>query len=193
MTYEIKTVQSLDELKQVYSFAKAVIGQTAAKHMLASYQALFKTMPKLLIYAGRQGCIIGCALGRIERDHVRVGLVAVAERNRNQGVGTALLKELEAQARAAGHTTLILGASQAAEPFYLKCGLLRIYSCRSRSQPNSSNFGRSLAAIVSPGRRKTTTAGASCYCAHHRLTGSCKRATGARSQAARRRPCSSNS
>jgi len=33
-----------------------------------------------------------------------------------------MLKDLEAQSVKLGHTTLILGAAESAEPFYLKCG-----------------------------------------------------------------------
>ncbi len=121
MKYEIKTIQKLDELKQVYAFAAAVLGLPTAKHTIEYYTQQLAIAPMLLIYALSEGRIIGSVLGGIEDDHVLVGPVAVAESYRNRGVGSAMLRELEAQSKRLGYATLILGAAESAEDFYLKC------------------------------------------------------------------------
>jgi hypothetical protein len=76
----------------------------------------------LLAYALREGRIVGCVLASVEDDHVLVGPTAVAESYRHAGIGSALLREVEAQTKAIGHDTLMLGAAEEAEGFYLKCG-----------------------------------------------------------------------
>ena len=122
MKYEIDTIKSADELRQVYAFAIAVCGLPTATHTLEYYIEQFKVAPTLLIYVRREGRIIGCTLGSVDDDHVLVGPVAVAESYRNNGVGTAMMRSLEARAKAIGHTTLITGADEAEEPFFLKFG-----------------------------------------------------------------------
>ncbi len=122
MKYDLKFAQSVEELKQVYAFAVAVLGLPTAKHTLEYYTQQLAIAPTLLIYVRYEGRIIGCMMGSIEDDHVLVGPVAVAESYRGRGIGKAMVKELEARSKQLGHHTLILGAAEEAEPFYLKCG-----------------------------------------------------------------------
>ena len=122
MNYTLKSVESLDELKQVYAFAVSVLGLPTVRHTLERYMELFRITPQLMVVAWRHSLIVGCALAGIEEDHILVGPVAVAESVRRQGVGAAMLAEVERQAKALGHTTLILGALEEAEDFYLSCG-----------------------------------------------------------------------
>ncbi|MCL5995793.1 MAG: GNAT family N-acetyltransferase [Chloroflexi bacterium] len=122
MNFTLKSVESEDELKQVYAFATAVLGLPTAKHTLAYYDEQLDIAPQLMVYALRQSLIVGCGLASIEADHVLVGPVAVAESARRMGLGTALLAEIERQASALGQHTLILGALEEAENFYLHCG-----------------------------------------------------------------------
>jgi DNA-binding CsgD family transcriptional regulator/N-acetylglutamate synthase-like GNAT family acetyltransferase len=122
MNYTLKQVESLDELKQVYAFAASVLGLPTARHTLEYYVEQFRVTPQLMVTARRKSLIVGCVLASIEGDHVLVGPVAVAENVRRQGVGAAMLAEVERQAKALGQTTLILGALEEAEEFYLSCG-----------------------------------------------------------------------
>jgi len=122
MNYTVKPVESLDELKQVYAFAVSVLGLPTAKHTLDYYAGQLRIAPQLMVAAWRHSLVVGCALASIEKDHVLVGPVAVAESVRRQGVGTAMLAEVERQAKAMGQTTLLLGALEEAEDFYLSCG-----------------------------------------------------------------------
>jgi predicted GNAT family N-acyltransferase len=67
----------------------------------------------------RDGRPIGC--GRLLPDG-HVGRMAVVAEWRGRGVGTALLAELVALARAAGHARVALNAQTHAMPFYARCG-----------------------------------------------------------------------
>ena len=122
MNYTLKSIESVDELKQVYAFAVSVLGLPTAKHTLAYYTEQLRIAPQLMLAAWRHSLVVGCALASIEGDHVLVGPVAVAESARRQGVGAAMLGEVERQAKTLGQTTLILGALEEAEDFYLHCG-----------------------------------------------------------------------
>jgi DNA-binding CsgD family transcriptional regulator/N-acetylglutamate synthase-like GNAT family acetyltransferase len=122
MSYTLKQVESLDELKQVYAFATSVLGLPTARHTLEYYVEQFRVSPQLMVAARRQSLIVGCVLASIEGDHALIGPVAVAENVRRQGVEVAMLAEVERQAKALGQHTLILGALEEAEDFYLSCG-----------------------------------------------------------------------
>ena len=67
----------------------------------------------------RDGRPIGC--GRLLPDG-HIGRMAVVAEWRGRGVGTALLAELVALARAAGHARVALNAQTHAMPFYARCG-----------------------------------------------------------------------
>lgn len=120
--YAVRSVQTLDQLHRVWSFAAAILGLPAGKHTLEYYTEQFARSPQLLVFAASGERICGCILASVELDHVLIGAVAVAEDMRRRGIGAMMMGEVETQARQMGHHTLILGSLQEAEPFYLSCG-----------------------------------------------------------------------
>jgi predicted N-acetyltransferase YhbS len=121
--FQIKSVASLAELELVYSLAVSILGNMDDSiHTHAYYCDQYRQTPSLLVYAEKDGRVVGCILGSIERDHVLVGPTAVAAEVRGLGVGAALMRHLEEEARKLNQTTLILGSRQEAEGFYLRCG-----------------------------------------------------------------------
>jgi predicted N-acetyltransferase YhbS len=121
--FQVKTVASLADLDPVYRFAVSVLGNMDdSVHTLAFYQQQASQTPSLLVYARKDGRVIGCILGSIERDHVLVGPTAVAAEERGSGVGAAMMRRIEEEAKKLNQTTMILGSRQEAEGFYLRCG-----------------------------------------------------------------------
>ena len=121
--FAIKTTQTEDEVKQIFAFSISVLGDLEDTiHTLVYYLDHFHKTPGLLVYAENNGQVIGSTMGSIDGDHVHVGMVAVAPHARRLGIGLAMMERLEAEAKKLGQTTLILGARQEAEPFYLRCG-----------------------------------------------------------------------
>ena len=121
--YRVKTITDLSELDQVYNLAVSVLGNLDhTGHTLFFYREHAQLTPSLLIYVEQDGKVIGCVLGSIDEDHVLVGPVAVATEKRRMGVGTAMMQQIEKEAKSLGQTTLILGALQEAEGFYVQCG-----------------------------------------------------------------------
>ena len=121
--FQINTIASLAELDAVYRFAVSVLGaMDGSVHTLAYYREQFTKTPALLVYARQGGKITGCVLASIDGDHVLIGPTAVAEDARGRGVGAAMLRRVEREAKNLQQTTLILGSLQEAEGFYLRCG-----------------------------------------------------------------------
>ena len=122
LNFFVQTIQTLDQLQQVWSFAAPILGLPAGKHTLQYYTEQLAETPTLLVFAKRDNKICGCILSGIEDEHVLVGPVAVAKDSRRRGIGSAMMEEVETRARELGQNTLILGALEEAEPFYLSCG-----------------------------------------------------------------------
>jgi len=120
--FTVKTVQTLKQLEQVWAFAAPILSLPTGRHTLQYYIEQFAKTPQLLVFAEREGRICGCILANVEGDHILVGLVAVAGDSRRMGIGSAMMKAVEAGAREMGQHTLILAAREEAEPFYLSCG-----------------------------------------------------------------------
>jgi N-acetylglutamate synthase-like GNAT family acetyltransferase len=121
--YQVKTIETVAELERVYAFAVSILGELdPTGHSLDFYRKHFSITPSLLICVKRAGIVIGCALGSIDEDHILVGPTAVAAGEREQGIGSAMMRRLEEEAQKLGQTTLILGALREAESFYLRCG-----------------------------------------------------------------------
>ena len=65
MNYTLKSVESVDELKQVYAFAVSVLGLPTAKHTLAYYTEQLRVAPQLMLAAWRHSIVVGCVLAII--------------------------------------------------------------------------------------------------------------------------------
>jgi GNAT superfamily N-acetyltransferase len=122
LDFTVKTVQTLEQLAQVYSFAAPILNLPTGKHTLQYYTEQFARTPQLLVFAEWGDRICGCILASVEDDHILVGPVAVAEDSRRMGIGAVMMKEVETRVKEMGQSTLILGALEEAEPFYLSCG-----------------------------------------------------------------------
>ena len=122
--FSVQTIQTLDQLKQVWSFVTPILEPPTGtgKHTLHYYTEQLTKTPTLLIFAKQDDRVCGCVLASIEEDHVLVGPVAVAEDSRRRRIGSAMMQEVEIRARELDQNTLILGAREEAEPFYLSCG-----------------------------------------------------------------------
>lgn len=120
--FSVQPVKTVEQLDRVWNFAAPILDLPVGKHTLQYYTEQFTKTPTLLVFAEKDDRVCGCVLASIEGDHVLVGPVAVAEDCRRMGIGSAMLREVEVQARAFGLDTLILGALGEAEPFYLSCG-----------------------------------------------------------------------
>jgi len=120
--YTLGSVQTPDQLQRVWSFAASIVRLPAGPHTLEHYLARLAESPQLLVVAEREDRTCGCVLASLEGDHVLVGPVAVAEDSRRMGIGTAMMQELEERAKGMGQHTLVLGALEDAEAFYLSCG-----------------------------------------------------------------------
>jgi GNAT superfamily N-acetyltransferase len=108
---------------RLYDFAVTVLGNMDnSVHTRAYYRAQAAQAPSLLVYAEDRAGVVGCILGSVERDHILVGPTAVASAVRRRGIGAAMLRRLEVEARRLGQATLIAGALREAEGFYLRCG-----------------------------------------------------------------------
>lgn len=121
-SFTVKTVQTLGKLQQAWFFAVPILDLPTGKHTLRYYTEQLAKTPSLLIVAERNGRTCGSVLASIEEDHVLVGPVAVAEDSRRMGIGSAMMREVEARAKDLDQDTLVLGAVEEAEPFYLSCG-----------------------------------------------------------------------
>lgn len=120
--FTVRTVETLSQLQEAWSFAVPILDLPTGKHTLRYYTEQLARTPSLQVVAERNGRICGCVLASIEEDHVLVGPVAVAEDSRRMGIGSAMMREVETQAKELGQNTVILGAVEEAEPFYLSCG-----------------------------------------------------------------------
>ena len=78
VSFSIKTVQTQDQLQQVWSFAAPVLALPTGKHTFAFYTDELAKNSGLLVFAERDNLVCGCILGSVENDHVLVGPVAVA-------------------------------------------------------------------------------------------------------------------
>ena len=121
--FSVKTIGTLDQLAQVHSFATDILDlKDEHGHTLERYTEAFAQTPQLLVFAERDDRICGCILASIEEDHILVGPVAVAADSRRKGIGSAMIQKVVTEGKKLGQNTLILGAREEAEPFYLSCG-----------------------------------------------------------------------
>jgi GNAT superfamily N-acetyltransferase len=127
----IRPVRSLEELNKLLVLIHGLMSLEGSRRTLEQYGEVFRLTPGLIQVAELDGEIIGGLLGLIESDHVLVGEMAVQPAHRLQGIGRRLLAAVEVETPRVGLSTVMLGASEDAEPFYLRCGykpLLFIYA-----------------------------------------------------------------
>jgi len=88
------------------------------------YQVRFPQEADLHVVAITGEQVVGLALASVSPDGAAatVGEVAVRHDHRGEGVGRAMLAELEARATARGLTRLALGADEEVAGFYIACG-----------------------------------------------------------------------
>lgn len=118
------TIHSItnDGLPKAYDFTRKILDGDNAPRDLGFYKQELNRNPQLMLQADEDGIIAGVLLASVEGDHVLIGELAVSEEYQGKGVGSALLKALEAAASDIGQKTVLLGAYQDAEVFYLKNG-----------------------------------------------------------------------
>ena len=78
--------------------------------------------PQLLLYGADETGICGSVFAFAENNAVTVGHCAVAQPKRDQGLGRALMVEMERRVGKLGLNNITLGAVQGAEGFYQKLG-----------------------------------------------------------------------
>jgi GNAT superfamily N-acetyltransferase len=122
MTLSVSHATDELTLKRVHDFAVSIFGPLPEQHTFEAYREQLGIAPRLMVYVEENDVVVGCGLASIEADHVLVGLLAVDEDHRHQGLGKAMMDEIEKQTGETGRHTLILAAREDAEPFYLACG-----------------------------------------------------------------------
>lgn len=111
-----------DELTEAYDFVHKILSGSGTVRDLEFYKQELSKHPQLMLQAKEGSRLAGVLLASIEGNHVLIGELAVSEEYRGKGVGSALLKALEAAAGSIGQKTILLGAYENAEEFYLKNG-----------------------------------------------------------------------
>ena len=109
---DIKYVRSEKILETLWAFVNQHL-DLSENHprSLSSYKEVLHATPTLLIYASKMTEIIGIALASInDKQEVHIGEVAVAPAYQKTGVGSAMLTQMESNAKNLGFTRMILGA-----------------------------------------------------------------------------------
>ncbi len=128
----IRDFASLDELVAVQNRLAEMYGWAAphAKQHLDEYISQLGSNPEWLFLSEEAGDVQGALLAS---DRGRDGSLVISSfgvfpEYQGQGIGTALLAEVERRARQRGKVRLLLGAADDSESFYLKCGFTpRLY------------------------------------------------------------------
>ncbi len=122
MNYNIKYANNHDELYAILDFAEHIFGkQDEPDHTM--WEERMKAHPELIIYAEANGKVIGTTAAFVEDNgNITVGIVAVDENHRKQGIAKSLMFEVENQAKLLGVHLIALGSVDTAEGFYQKIG-----------------------------------------------------------------------
>jgi len=130
---EILAVGNEEALRRVFDFGDLVLNYTAISNTVYNWEFWMEQLrrnPQLLLFAQKNGEIVGAVCGWVGKDNnVTVGMVAVGEAHRRQGIGKRLMTELVRRIKAEGHPTIALGAAKEAEGFYLKFPRKRPRTC----------------------------------------------------------------
>jgi GNAT superfamily N-acetyltransferase len=124
---DIETVRNADELDSVLRLTWEALPQLANTAPGAKYSRDFwidrmGEVPALLLYANVGGSICGSVFGWVENGTVTIGHCWVDRKHRGEGIGRALMVEMEKRARDLGCQGVALGAVESAEGFYGKLG-----------------------------------------------------------------------
>jgi GNAT superfamily N-acetyltransferase len=123
MDYTIKHVTTEQELDNALTFTREIFGEHVGLGSREEWLERMERNKDFLLYADFSGEVAGIVFGYIEDNgNMTVGIVAVNERLRNQGVAREMMLLLEDRAKAHGVTLIALGAAQAAEGFYANLG-----------------------------------------------------------------------
>jgi GNAT superfamily N-acetyltransferase len=126
-SYDIKHVTSETDLDRALSFARAIFKDSGRLNIPTfSKEFWLARMPDyadFMLYAQHHDEIVGVVFGYVESNNsITVAPVASDERYHHCGIASSLIKELEKRVLARGHHFIVIGALEAAEGFYLKCG-----------------------------------------------------------------------
>ncbi len=116
----LRQIKSQVELRDVYNFIKRNLNlKESHPRDLQFYLEEFNKHPELMLVALDKR-LIGALLANVEDDHVLIGELVVSAAYRKKGIGSQLLSKLETKARETNQHTLLLGAREEAELFYVK-------------------------------------------------------------------------
>lgn len=118
---EIRHATSLVEVIKYFQFAK--IGQKLSKNHPRNekyYAKQFLIAPDLLLAAYMNNQLIGVLLGSLETDKVLIGEFYIEKTYQKQGIGSQILRAMEANVIKRNIRHVYLGANPKAEGFYLK-------------------------------------------------------------------------
>jgi len=126
-SYDIKNVTSETDLDRVLSFARVIFKDSGRLHIPTFSKEFWLTrMPDdadFMLYAQHEDEIVGVVFGYVEKNSsITIAPVASDEWYWHRGIASSLLAELEKRVLARGHHFIVIGALEAAEGFYLKCG-----------------------------------------------------------------------
>ena len=122
---DIDHVRNLDELESVLQLVYDLFPQLDKGEYRYSRSFWIEKMgevPELLLYAKDGPTICGSVFAWVDNAAVTIGHCGVDSAYRGQGVGRALMVEVEDRVRGIGYRGITLGAVEDAEGFYEKLG-----------------------------------------------------------------------
>lgn len=134
MMFEIKTVETKDEVKELFNFFSKTFYKDAIEHNEHYYEMSerFKEMNNqyeldkdFLMYIKNGDSIIAGIAGKKMNIHdgkITMGILAVDEDYRNKGIAKSLIVEFENRCKKKNIKHIDLGARFRATPLYLKLG-----------------------------------------------------------------------
>lgn len=121
----IDNVKNTAELNEVLDFLYTIFPQLEEreyKYSRAFWAEIAGSLPELLLYAKDGDKICGAVLAWNDNGSITAGTVCVDSDYRGQGIGKALMLELENRVKYLGFNGIALGSAEEAEGFYFKLG-----------------------------------------------------------------------
>ena len=121
----IDNVKNIDELDSVWQLVYGMFPQLHNEECRYSRDFWIEKMnerPELMLYAKDGATICGSVFAYGDKDGLVIGHCGVHSAYRGQGVGSALMVEVERRAEDLGCHSITLGSLEAAEGFYEKLG-----------------------------------------------------------------------